>query len=190
MSLTFSKMFPLGEKAPDFNLLNVVNQKSMSLSEAKGEKATVVMFMCNHCPYVKHIKEKMSEVAAEYSKQGVGFVAISSNDVENFPEDSPEKMKEDVQTYGYVFPYLYDETQQVAKKYMAACTPDFYVFDKQLKCVYRGRFDQTNHKNGLEPTGEDLVAALDALLKNKEITKVQHPSSGCNIKWKSGVSPF
>lgn len=190
MALTFSRMFPLGELAPDFNLMNVVDDKILTFKDVEGEKATVVMFICNHCPYVIHIKEKLVEVSNGYAQRGVGFVAISSNDADNFPQDGPDKMKEDVEKYGYSFPYLYDETQLVAKAYMASCTPDFYVFNEKKECVYRGRFDESNHKNGMAPTGTDLIEALDMILEYNEVPAEQHPSSGCNIKWKEGVSPF
>lgn len=191
MSLTFSQEFPIGDKAPDFKLLEVSSQKHHSYSDLGSGMITVVMFICNHCPYVKYIREKLVDVADKYISEGVSFIAISSNDAENFPDDSPEKMKALAAEYNFPFPYLYDETQEVAKAYLAACTPDFYIFNEASECIYHGRFDASNHKNGLEPTGDDLMHALDLALEEKTIPKAdQKPSSGCNIKWKSGISPF
>ena len=191
MSLTFSKEFALGEKAPEFNLEEITSNKFYSYSDLGAGMITVVMFICNHCPYVKHIRKELVNVANTYISEGVSFIAISSNDVENFPDDSPENMKKVAEEFNFPFPYLYDETQQVAKAYKAACTPDFYIFNEEGKCIYHGRFDQSNHKNGVESTGEDLSKALDLALEEKVIPKEdQKPSSGCNIKWKSGISPF
>ncbi|MFC0876797.1 thioredoxin family protein [Saccharicrinis sp. FJH2] len=191
MSFTFSQEFPLGEKAPEFKLKEVTSGKFYSYSDLGSGMITVVMFICNHCPYVKHIREEIVRFANKYISEGVSFVAISSNDVENFPDDSPENMKAVAEEFDFPFPYLYDETQQVAKEYKAACTPDFYIFNEEARCVYHGRFDESNHKNGLQPTGTDLADALDQVLDGKVIPKEdQNPSSGCNIKWKSGISPF
>lgn len=191
MSLTFSRMFPLGEIAPDFSLLEPLTGKKVSLNDVKSaDKGTVVMFICNHCPYVKYIKTTLAAVAKEYQKKGFSFVAISSNDADAFPLDGPDAMILDTKEFDYSFPYLFDETQMVAKSYMAACTPDFYVFDKALACVYRGRFDESNHKNGIDPSGKDLKDVLDTMLEGKPVSSEQNPSAGCNIKWRSGVSPF
>ncbi|MFB6343349.1 thioredoxin family protein [Saccharicrinis sp. FJH62] len=191
MSFTFSQEFSLGEKAPEFKLEEVTSGKFYSYSDLGSGMITVVMFICNHCPYVKHIREEIVRFANKYISEGVSFIAISSNDVENFPDDSPENMKTVAEEFNFPFPYLYDETQQVAKAYKAACTPDFYIFNEEANCVYHGRFDESNHKNGMQPTGTDLADALDQVLDGKVIPKEdQNPSSGCNIKWKSGISPF
>ncbi len=179
---------PLGFKAPDFALPEPLTGKTRTLDELKGEKGTVVVFMCNHCPYVKHIIDKLVEVAREYIPRGIAFIAVNSNDVDNYPEDAPDKMARWAREKGFPFPYLYDETQQVAKAYRAMCTPDFDVFDADLRCVYRGRFDASTPGNNQPVTGEDLRRALDALLEGR-IVEPQHPSIGCNIKWKSGNEP-
>lgn len=184
MAATPSTMMPLGTVAPDFNLPDTVSENELSLGDIRGEKATVVMFICNHCPYVKHIDEELVNVANEYMPKGVSFVAISSNDVDNYPEDAPELMQKTAQQLGYPFPYLYDESQAVAKAYDAACTPDFFIFDKELKCAYRGQFDDSRPKNGKPVTGKDLRAALDNIIAGKPVTIDQIPSIGCNIKWK------
>lgn len=177
-------MMPLGTTAPSFSLPDIVSEKTLSLDSLKSDKGTVVMFICNHCPYVQHIISKVNEVAKNYQTKGISFIAISSNDVENFPADSPKKMKENASTHGFTFPYLYDENQDVAKSYDAACTPDFFVFDKKLACVYRGRFDDATPGNKSPVTGKDLTAVLDHLLSNTPINSDQKPSIGCNIKWK------
>lgn len=177
-------MMPLGTTAPSFTLLDTVSGKTLSLDSLKSDKGTVVMFICNHCPYVQHVISKVIEVAKNYQTKGIAFIAISSNDVENFPADSPNKMKENAITHGFTFPYLYDENQDVAKSYNAACTPDFYVFDKKLACVYRGRFDDATPGNKSPVTGKDLIAALDHLLSDTPVNSDQIPSIGCNIKWK------
>ncbi|MAA74915.1 MAG: thioredoxin family protein [Salinisphaeraceae bacterium] len=186
MSLTPSNMMPLGTKAPDFTLPDTVSGKDVSLADVKGDKATVVMFICNHCPYVVHIKAELAAVADRYLPQGVGFVAISSNDVETHPDDAPEKMTEFAQANGFKFPYLYDESQAVAKAYDAACTPDIYVFDEKLKCAYRGQLDSSRPGNDEPVTGADLRASLDSILEGDMIPEeAQTPSQGCNIKWKA-----
>ena len=177
-------MMPLGTTAPDFTLLDTISGKDISLSELKPEKGTVVMFLCNHCPYVIHIHPELLKITHEYVDKGISFVAISSNDVENYPDDSPEKMKELADKLNFNFPYLYDESQEVAKAYQAECTPDFFVFDGDSKCVYRGRMDGSSPGNGVPLTGEDLRAALDNLLAGQPINEKQLPSMGCNIKWK------
>lgn len=184
MALTPSNMLPLGTKAPDFQLPDTVSGKTYTLQELAGEKATVVMFICNHCPYVIHVNPELVRLAKDYIPRGVGFVAISSNDVKNYPDDAPDKMKERALELGYPFPYLYDESQEVARAYDAACTPDFYVFDKDLKLVYRGRLDESRPGNDVPLTGKDLRAALDAVLEGKPVSEPQYPSMGCNIKWK------
>jgi thiol-disulfide isomerase/thioredoxin len=185
MAITPSNMLPLGTIAPDFNLPDTrKNGEFISLQNAKSQIATVIMFICNHCPYVKHIQSKLAQVAKEYQKKGVNFIAINSNDVKNYPADNPEQMRLEVEQNDYTFPYLYDETQEVAKNYQAACTPDFYIFNDKLACVYRGRFDSSTPGNSIPVTGEDLTLALDHLLMGKPITHPQLPSVGCNIKWK------
>lgn len=184
MALTPSNMLPLGTAAPEFNLPDTVSGKDISLHDIATAKATVVMFICNHCPFVIHVNDEIVRVANDYMEKGVGFVAISSNDVENYPADSPEKMKALAAEVGYNFPYLYDETQEVAKAYDAACTPDFYIFDGEKKLAYRGRLDDSRPGSGTPLTGKDLRAALDAILSGNEISRTQYPSMGCNIKWK------
>ena len=185
MARTPSNMLPLGTLAPDFNLFDTVSQKQLSLKNLKGEKATVIMFICNHCPFVLHVNKALVAMANAYNKEGVEFIAISSNDVINYPQDSPEKMHTHAKNENYPFPYLYDETQEVAKNYDAACTPDSYVFDTDLKLVYRGQIDDSRPGNGLPVTGDDLRHALDCILSNTENSNPQKPSIGCNIKWKN-----
>lgn len=185
MARTPSKMIPLGTQAPDFTLFDTVSGKTVSLNELKSDKATLIMFICNHCPFVKHVDEGIVALAKDYQAKGVSFIAISSNDVENYPQDSPELMKEEADKVGYSFPYLYDETQEVAKAYEAACTPDFYVFDAELKCTYRGQLDDSRPGNGKPVTGNDLRNALDETLKGEQVSAPQIPSLGCNIKWKA-----
>ena len=179
-----SKMLPLGTKATDFNLLDTCSGKTMSLSQLASNKATVIMFICNHCPYVKLIQEKLVDVANEYQAKGIAFIAISSNDIQNYPQDAPEFMRAEAAKFNYSFPYLYDETQDIARAYQAACTPDFYIFDADLKCVYRGRFDEATPGNGRAVTGADLTDALDDILANRPINPDQNASMGCGIKWK------
>ncbi|MCO6475172.1 MAG: thioredoxin family protein [Phaeodactylibacter sp.] len=185
MALTESNMLDLGTKAPDFTLPDTVSDKDVSLSDIRSDKATVVMFLCNHCPYVIHVNPEIVRLAKEYQEKGVSFVAISSNDVSKYPQDGPEEMKKHAAKIGYPFPYLYDESQEVARDYDAACTPDFYVFDGNLRLAYRGRLDASRPNSGIPLTGEDLRAALDAVLAGRPVTKEQFPSAGCNIKWKS-----
>jgi peroxiredoxin len=185
MAQTPSNMLPLGTVAPDFQLPNVVTGERVTLQALKSEVATLIMFICNHCPYVKHIQNELVALANEYQAKGIAVIAISANDVVNYPDDSPEKMKEVALTLQYPFPYLYDETQAVAKAYQAACTPDFYVFDRDLKCVYRGQLDGARPKNEVPVTGKDLRAALEAVLAGKPVNPNQVPSIGCNIKWKN-----
>lgn len=184
MALTPSRMIPLGTQAPAFTLRDVVSGRELSLAELKSDKATVVMFICNHCPYVKHLIDGIVQVANEYTPKGISFIAISSNDVETHPDDSPEKMKVLAETLDFPFPYLYDETQEIAKAYGAECTPDFFVFDKDLSCIYRGQFDESRPGSSAHVTGNDLTTALDCLLNGEVISQDQKPSIGCNIKWK------
>jgi len=185
MAKTPSTMIPLGTNAPDFTLIDTVSGKTLSLDEMKSDKATVIMFICNHCPYVIHVNDELVRLSDEYIEKGVSFIAISSNDVENYPDDSPEKMKENAQKLGYKFPYLYDESQDVAKAYQAACTPDFFVFDSDLKLVYRGQLDDSRPGSDIPLSGKDLRNALDAVLQGKSVSDTQKPSLGCNIKWKA-----
>ncbi len=184
MAFTESNMLPLGTAAPDFSLPDTVSGKTISFNDVATGKATVVMFICNHCPYVIHVNPEIVRVANDYLKKGVGFVAISSNDVKNYPDDSPEKMKMLAEKEGYPFPYLYDETQEVARAYDAACTPDFYIFDQNKKLAYRGRLDDSRPNSGTPLSGKDLREALDAVLDGRKPTDRQYPSAGCNIKWK------
>ena len=184
MALTESNMLPLGTKAPDFELIDTVSGQLMRLEDLKSDKATLIMFICNHCPYVIHIHEEMKRLAADYQAKGVAFIAISSNDVVHYPADSPEKMKELAQQLPMTYPYLYDETQEVAKKYDAACTPDFYVLDKDLVLQYRGRLCASRPKTDVPVTGKDLRTAIDAILSGEAVDPRQYPSAGCNIKWK------
>ena len=188
MARTPSTMLPLGTEAPDFSLPNI-DGSTVSLSDFADSPALVVAFVCNHCPFVKHLADEFAAFGNEYSEKGVAVVAISSNDVDNYPDDSPEKMAAEAQARGYKFPYLYDATQNVAKAYAAACTPDFYVFDKERKLVYRGQFDGSRPESGIPVTGEDLRAAVDAVLAGNAPSDEQHPSIGCNIKWKPGAAP-
>lgn len=184
MALTYSTMLPLGTQAPAFTLPDTVSGEILSLEDIKSNRGTVIMFICNHCPYVKHYEEELVRISTEYQKQGIAFVAISSNDVDNYPDDSPEKMKQNATQLGYPFAYFYDETQEVARAYQAQCTPEFYLFDGELKCVYRGRLDASSPGNDAPIDGADMRAALECLLNNKPISENQHPSMGCNIKWK------
>jgi peroxiredoxin len=184
MVLTPTTSIPLGFRAPDFTLPDTVSGKELSLNELASAKGTVVMFICNHCPYVKHVIEGIVGLANDYIPRGIAFIAISSNDAETHPDDSPEKMKETALSLGFPFPYLYDESQEVAKAYSAACTPDFSIFDGALKCVYRGQLDDSRPGNDIPVTGSDIRAALDALLAGEKVGEDQTPSVGCNIKWK------
>jgi len=184
MALTASNEFGTGVTAPDFTLLNTVNSNLLSLSGAKGEKGTVLMFICNHCPFVIHVNTTLVEIANEYQAKGINFIAISSNEIENYPQDGPELMQQVAREQNYPFPYLFDETQAIAKAYNAACTPDFYVFDANLKAVYHGQLDDSRPGNGKPVTGQDIRNAMDNLLENKAVVENQKPSVGCGIKWK------
>lgn len=186
MAKTASSMIPLGSVAPEFTLLDVVSGQIKSLQELRSETATVVMFICNHCPFVKHIRAELAALGREFQARGVAVIAINSNDVDSYPEDAPEKMKIEAETHAYTFPYLYDETQEVAKAYRAECTPDFYVFDAAMACVYRGQLDDSRPGNGIEVSGGDLRAAVESVLAGKPVNQNQKPSIGCNIKWKNG----
>jgi len=185
MAATSSNMIPLGSEATPFRLFDTVTGLDRSLESLHSDVATVVMFICNHCPYVKHINHGLVSLANEFIDEGVSFIAISSNDVENYPADSPELMKEVAEEENYPFPYLYDESQEIAKAYDAACTPDFYVFDGNLKLVYRGQFDDSRPSNDIPVTGRDLKNALNAVISGMPVNPKQVPSIGCNIKWKT-----
>ncbi|HUR42402.1 MAG TPA: thioredoxin family protein [Verrucomicrobiae bacterium] len=184
MAQTPSNMLPLGTRAPAFNLTDTVSGKTVSLDAAKGAKGTVVLFICNHCPYVRHINAALVRAAIDYQPRGIAFIAISSNDVVNYPQDSPDQMKAHAKAEGYPFPYLYDASQDVAKAYQAACTPDLYLFDSKLSLVYRGQFDESRPNKGAA-TGTDLRRAMDSVLAGNAVGAEQQPSVGCNIKWKS-----
>jgi peroxiredoxin len=188
MALTPSTMLPLGTPAPDFRLPDT-NGKAVALADFKNAPALLVAFICNHCPYVKHVRKGLADLAREYQGRGVAVVAISSNDVANYPDDSPAMMKREVAEQGYAFPYLYDESQAVARSYHAACTPDFFLFGPDHKLAYRGQLDDSRPGNGKPVTAADLRAALDALLAGHPVPSQQKPSMGCNIKWKSGNQP-
>ena len=183
MANTLSNMLPLETKAPPFELLDTVSNKTVSLDSLKGKMGTVIMFICNHCPFVIHVNPEIAKMAKEYQKKGILFIAISSNDIVNYPQDAPNLMKKKAQEADYTFPYLYDETQEIAKAYDAACTPDFYLINKNLGLVYRGQLDDSRPGNGIQVSGIDLRNAIEALLNGKEINPIQKPSIGCNIKW-------
>jgi peroxiredoxin len=184
MALTESKMLELGTYAPYFALPDTVSDQILTLNELHGQLATVIMFICNHCPYVIHVNSGIVALAHDFQDKGVQFIAISSNNVEKYPMDSPELMKSNALEVGYTFPYLYDATQEVAHAYDAACTPDFYIFDKNLKLVYRGRLDASRPNSGTPVTGEDIRKVLNNLSQNIPIDPIQYPSAGCGIKWK------
>ena len=188
MALTPSTMLELGTTAPDFSLPDT-DGKTVSLKDFSGRKALLVMFICNHCPYVKHLRAGLAALGRDYQEKDIGIVAISSNDINHTSEDSPQKMAEEKRSAGYVFPYLYDETQKVAQSYRAACTPDFFLFDKNRRLVYRGQFDDSRPGNQLPVTGKDLRQAIDETLAGKTPSAQQTPSIGCNIKWKPGNEP-
>jgi peroxiredoxin len=177
-------MMPLGTIAPHFELPDTVSGKTKTISEFTSGKAIVIMFICNHCPYVVHVQEEIIRLANDYLSKGILFIAISSNDINNYPADSPEKMKEMALAKNYPFPYLFDESQDVARSYNASCTPDFYIFDQDLKCVYRGQLDDSRPGNGIPLSGRDIRKALDDLLNGETVCADQKPSIGCNIKWK------
>ncbi|MBP6803323.1 MAG: thioredoxin family protein [Chloroflexi bacterium] len=184
MAAVPSNMLALGTEAPDFVLPDTVSGKTLSLTDLKSDVATVIMFICNHCPYVKHVNKELARLAHDYQVRGVAFVAISSNDVAAYPADSPEQMRLVAAEQGYPFPYLYDEDQSVARAYEAACTPDFYIFDAGMKLVYRGQLDDARPRNDVPVTGKDVRVALEAILAGEPVAAEQRPSIGCNIKWK------
>lgn len=184
MSYTLSNMLPLGTAAPDFKLLDPRDGKEKSLKDLQSNRATVIIFICNHCPYVIHLIRDIVDTANEYMEQGVSFITINPNDVENYPDDSPDRMALIAKVLQFPFPYLYDETQEVAIAYDAACTPDFYIFDGDLKLAYRGQYDDSRPKKDVPVTGKDFRKALDAILAGEKVTEMQIPSGGCNIKWK------
>lgn len=184
MTLTPSLMLPLGTVAPDFNLPDTISGNLYTLKDLASPKGTVIMFICNHCPFVRHVRSKIISLAKVYQEKGVSFIAIGSNDATTYPDDAPEKMGCIGKELDFTFPYLYDETQEVAKSYQAACTPDFYVFDGDLKCVYRGQLDDSRPGNDIPVTGADLRSAIDSLLNGTPVDQNQKPSIGCNIKWK------
>ena len=188
MARTPSTMLELGTAAPEFSLLNPVTQKQVSLSDFKGQPV-LIAFICNHCPYVILMKKEFTEFAKAYQEKGLNIVAINANDAENYPDDSPEKMVEDVNEFGYSFPYLYDESQTTALAYQAACTPDFFMFDADHKLFYRGQFDDARPNQDVPVTGKDMIEAADALLAGKPSPESQKASLGCNIKWKAGNEP-
>ena len=189
MALTPSTMSPLGSAAPDFSLTDTVSGKTMSLSSVAGKKALLVIFLCNHCPYVKHLKQGLVQLGKDYESKDAAIVAISANDPTTHPGDSAEKLGEEAKALGYRFPVLFDETQKVAQAYRAACTPDFFVYDAARKLAYRGQFDASRPENGKPVTGADVRAALDAVLTGKPAPAKQQPSIGCNIKWRAGNEP-
>ena len=188
MASTLSSMVSLGSPASDFELPDMLSGKKIKLSELvsqKKPKAVVIMFICNHCPFVISIKNQLVTLTNEYLQKNIIFIAINSNDIENYPDDSPEKMKELAENSGFKFPYCFDESQEVAKAYKATCTPDFFVYNSELKLAYRGQLDNSRPSNNLPATGEDLRKALDCLMANKPVFSEQKPSIGCNIKWKA-----
>ena len=189
MALTPSTMLPLGTSAPAFSLPDAASGKTVSIGDFKNAPALLVMFICNHCPYVKHVRSGLAQLVRDYQPKGVAAVGISSNDVESYPDDSPEKMAVEAREAGYTFPYLYDKSQAVARSYQAACTPDIFLFDREKRLVYRGQLDDSRPGNGIPVTGKDLRAALDAVLSGKPVPAEQKPSIGCNIKWKPGIEP-
>ena len=189
MAQTASTMLPLGTPAPTFDLPEPATGRTVALTDFQNAPALLVIFMCNHCPFVKHLRQGLVQFAREYQDRGLAIVAVSANDVAHYPEDSPARMAEEARAFDYPFPYLYDETQVVAKAYRAACTPDFFLFDAGRKLVYRGQFDGSRPGNNLPVTGADLRAAADAALAGQPVPSDQKPSIGCNIKWKAGNEP-
>ncbi len=187
--LTRSTMLTLGTKAPEFSLPDVVSGKTISLKDFSGKKGLLVMFICHHCPFVKHVQKELAKIGKDYENKNFGIVAISSNDIETHPGDSPENLKRQAEELGFNFPYVYDETQEVAKSYTAACTPDFFLFDKERKLVYRGQLDGSRPGSFKPVTGKDLREAIDSALADEPVSQEQRSSAGCNIKWKSGNEP-
>lgn len=189
MVLVNSTMRPLGSLAPDFSLPSVTDGKTYSLSSFAHKKALLIIFACRHCPYVVHVQDELAKLGNDYAKEDIAIVAISSNDAENYKDDTPEKLKEFAQQLGLNYPLLYDESQSVAKDYTAACTPDFFLYDAKRKLTYRGQLDGARPGNSIPVTGEDLRRAIDCLLKDEPVSADQKPSAGCNIKWKAGNAP-
>ncbi len=177
-------MLPLGTKAPEFNLPDTISGKTLNSNDLKGEKATVVMFICNHCPFVIHVNDELVRLSNDYTAKGVSFIGISSNNIDTHPQDGPKRMTEHAKSAGYNFPYLYDESQEVARAYDAACTPDLYVFDAEMKLAYRGRIDSSRPNSGKPVTGEDIRKAIDLIIGGEAVPEPHYPSAGCNIKWK------
>jgi peroxiredoxin len=182
-------MLALGTSAPDFDLLEPASGRRVRLADFEGKRGLLVMFICNHCPYVKHVRAELARLGLDFEHSELGLVAISANDPTTHPADAPERMAEEVREQGYVFPYLFDETQEVAKAYTAACTPDFFLFDRDLRLAYRGQLDSSRPENGVPVTGEDLRRAIDGVLSGLAVTGDQRPSLGCNIKWRPGNEP-
>jgi len=189
MAKTLSTMLELGTRAPEFSLPDVVSGRVVSLATFAGKKGLLVMFICPHCPFVKHVQGELARIGVDYGGKDLGIVAISSNDADNFPEDSPEGLKQMARQQSFEFPFCYDETQETAKAYAAACTPDFYLFDESRRLVYRGQLDDSRPGTDVPVTGQDLRAAIDALLEDRPVRQNQRPSIGCNIKWKPGNEP-
>jgi len=184
-----STMLPLGTEAPDFSLADVVSGRTVTLHDLDDEQALLVMFICRHCPYVAHVRPAIAALARDHIGSRLGIVAISANDAATYPEDAPESLAAEAVEAGYTFPYLFDEAQEVAKAYTAACTPDFFLFDRERRLVYRGQFDSSRPGNGVPVTGADLRAAIDAVLEGRRVPKEQRPSVGCSIKWRPGNEP-
>jgi peroxiredoxin len=189
MAATPSTMLALGTPAPDFHLPDVFSGKTVSLASFAGKKGLLVMFICRHCPFVAHVKKELARIGNEYGRRGIGIVAISANDAAAYPDDAPEQLKEMAQQTGFTFPFCHDESQETARAYTAACTPDFFLFDAQRELVYRGQLDSSRPGNNIPVTGCDMRAALDAVLAGKPAPADQKPSIGCNIKWKLGNEP-
>lgn len=189
MVLTPSTMLPLGTTAPDFELPDTVSGRTVRLADFRAKHGLVVIFLCKHCPYVKHVRQGLAQFGRDYAKKDLAIVAISANDPSTHPDDAPEQLGAEARSAGYTFPVVFDESQEVAKSYTAACTPDFFLFDRQRKLVYRGQFDASRPDNGVPVTGTDLRSAIDALLAGKPIAKEQKSSLGCNIKWRAGNEP-
>jgi len=189
MSLTPSTMLALGTPAPNFKLPDVTSGNMVSLDDFKGKKALLVMFICRHCPYVQHVEEEIAKIGQDYQNKDIGIISISANDINLYPKDSPQSLREMAQELNFSFPYLYDKSQEIAKAYTAACTPDFFLFDSNKRLVYRGQLDDSRPGNNLPVTGRDLREAIDAVLENKPVDFNQKPSMGCNIKWKLGNEP-
>ncbi|NJK47925.1 thioredoxin family protein [Candidatus Gracilibacteria bacterium] len=189
MALTESTMLPLGTKAPDFQLVDVVSDKFVSLETFAHQEALLVMFICQHCPFVKHVKRELANLGKDYANAKLGIVAISANDVANYPDDSPQNLKAMAEELALTYPICYDESQEIAKAYTAACTPDFFLFDANRQLAYRGQLDDSRPSNNIPVTGRDLRAAIDGILAGNKLSSVQKPSIGCNIKWKRGNEP-